>query len=60
MILDDDLVNDEHIRQIPLIFNERFETKLADENLLEEKINNLGVFANEREMLKFGFGLYRY
>jgi hypothetical protein len=49
--LDDDLVNDEQIRQKPLTFDERFETKLVDENLLQETINNLRVFANERQMI---------
>ena len=49
--LDDDLVNDDHIRQKPLTFDERFETKLVDENLLHETINNLRVFANERQMI---------
>ena len=49
--LDDDLVNDEQIRQKPLTFDEMFETKLVDENLLQETINNLRVFANERQMI---------
>jgi hypothetical protein len=49
--LDDDLVNDDHIRLKPLTFDERFETKLVDENLLQETINNLRVFANERQMI---------
>ena len=49
--LDADIVDDIG-RQKPLNFEERFETKLGDDkNVLQELIDNLKIFASQRQMI---------